>query len=170
MNKLILSEEFRRMQKLAGINENFDYDKWRNWAISKNKDLTYSDLDGTEKSFVDEISDFINKTYEHKFTEFNRNKYNSTPPAKFNKERLEVQNGLSKRDIEDLSEYLDRKFGTNDVGIKVKKFITVDGSGSHFLRDEKKIGNYYKLILDPLFIKKYEKEAYKFYEEVSGYN
>jgi hypothetical protein len=141
------------------LNENFDLsnNEWRNWAISKNQSMRYDDLDSYEKSFVDKISDFINNKYESKFQEYNTNKYSSTPPAMFNKQNLTVENGLNRKDIEDLSEYLDKEFG--------EKFITADVSGSHFIKLEGIVGNYYKLLLNPLYIKKYENEAREFYDE-----
>jgi len=154
-----LNEEFKRMQKLAGIlNENFDLsnDQWRDWAISKNKNLTYNDLDGPEKSFVDQISDFINNTYKFKFQEYNANKLSNSPPAMFDKQNLTV-NGLNGKDIQNLSNDIKNKFGD--------KFITADLSGTHFIKLEQILGDYYKLILNPLFIKKYEKEAQQFYNK-----
>jgi len=140
------------------LTESFDLsnDSWRNWAISKTKNLTYDDLDSHEQSFVDQISDFINDTYSYKFQEYNVNRYSNAPPAGFNKQLLRVENGLSRKDIVNLSEDLDTRFNKD-------KFLTIDESGTHFIKLEQILGDYYKLILDPLFIKKYEKEAKDFY-------
>jgi len=158
-----LNEEFKRMQKLAGINENFDLsnDEWRNWAINKNKELTYNDLDGFEKSFVDKISDFINSTYMSKFQEYNANKYSDSPPAMFDKQNLTVI-GLGGRDIQNLSDDIENKFGD--------KFITDDTNDRHFIKlKQPAFPISYKLLLNPLFIKKYNKEAQQFYDKAPKY-
>ena len=143
------------------LNESFDLsnDKWRHWAISKNEELTYDDLDSHEKSLVDQISYFINNAYHSEFQEYNANKYSGSPSASFDKQDLTVKNGLNRKDIQNLSEYLDKEFG--------EKFITADASGSHFIKLEGIVGNYYKLLLNPLFIKKYKKEAADFYHQFS---
>ena len=141
------------------LNENFDLSnsKWRNWAISKNESMRYDDLDSYEKSFVDKISDFINKNYENTFHKINTTSSPNSAPAGFNKKTLTV-NGLDQRSIDSLSKYLDQEFGK-------EKFLTVDATGTHFIKLEQIIGNYYKLILNPLYIKKYEKEALQFYDK-----
>ena len=149
------------------LNENFDLsnDKWRNWAISKNQSMRYDDLDSYEKSFIDKISDYINKNYGSAFDRASRQSYqnyqSNSVSAGFNKQTLTI-NGLDERSINDLSKYLDREFGKD-------KFLTVDASGTHFIKIERMGGNgaYYKLYLNPLYIKKYEKEALQFYNQSS---
>jgi len=156
--------EIRRMQQLSGILiENFylSNDKWRNWAISKNESITYNDLDSPEKYFVDQISDFINNQYESTFREYNAYKPTNSLPAMFDKQNLTVI-GLNRKDIENLSDDIKNKFGD--------RFITADVSGNIFIERERVFPPHYKLLLDPLFIKKYEKEAYEFYDEAPKFN
>jgi hypothetical protein len=144
------------------LNENFDLsnNEWRNWAISKNQSMRYDDLDSYEKSFVDKISDFINNNYGSAFDRASRQSYQNYQSngvsAGFNKQTLTI-NGLDERSIDDLSGHLDREFGKD-------KFLTVDVTGTHFIKIERLGGNYYKLYLNPLYIKKYEKEALQFYD------
>ena len=172
-----MNKETLRMQMLAGIitesqykvklttnskmlNENFDLsnDKWRNWAISKSQGLKYDDLSGYERNFVDKISDYINKNFGSDFDRVNKTIRNrDTVLAGFDKKTLGI-NGLDRKDIEWVSELLAREFGKD-------KFITVDASGTHFIKLEYIIGNFYKLVLNPLYIEKYEKEALQFHDQ-----
>jgi len=161
LKKFLVENKLTTNSKM--LNENFDLsnDKWRNWAISKNEGLRYDDLSGYERNFVDKISDYINKNFGSAFDRASRQSYQNygtnSVPAGFNKKTLTI-NGLDRKTVEWISELLAQEFGKN-------KFLTVDGTGSHFYKIEGIIGNYYRLCLNPLYIEKYEKEALQFHHE-----
>ena len=150
----------KSVKEAVKLFENFDLsnDKWRNWAINKNVGLTYDDLSGYERNFVDKISDYINKYFGSAFDKANREAFPNQIPAGFDKQRLTII-GLDYKTIVDISDYLEREFGED-------KFLTLDASGIHFGKIENIYPSHYRLYLNPLYIEKFEKEAIKFYDKL----
>jgi len=143
------------------LKENFDLsnDKWRNWAIRKNEGLTYNDLSGNDRIFVDKISDYINNEFGGAFDRANREALPNQIPAGFDKQKLTII-GLDHRTIEYISDSLEREFGED-------KFLTLDASGIHFGKIKNIYPSHYRLYLNPLYIKQFEEEATQFYRDFS---